>query len=113
MFIVSKIRNRLIQVVSESGYPLGSGDQLKNLTPEQLHQIHQYFQRPKFFILGHPRSGTTLLGRLIGLHPEVYCNWNARFFNWDGLVARGYSEDDVEKIMGRNLLRVFREVWGN
>lgn len=88
MFIVSKMRNRLIQAVSESGYPLGSGDQLKQLTPEQLHQIHQYFQRPKFFILGYPRSGTTLLGRLIGLHPEVYCNWNARFFNWDGLVAR-------------------------
>jgi membrane dipeptidase len=32
---------------------------------------------------------------------------------WDGLLARGYSEGDVEKIMGRNLLRVFREVWGN
>ena len=31
---------------------------------------------------------------------------------WDGLVERGFSEDEVEKIMGRNLLRVFREIWG-
>lgn len=88
MFIASKIKNRLIRAVSESGAPLGSGFQLSILTPEQLNQIRQYFKRPKFFILGHPRSGTTLLGRLIRLHPEVHCNWNARFFNWDGLVAR-------------------------
>lgn len=31
---------------------------------------------------------------------------------WDGIVGRGYSEDDVEKVLGRNLLRVFRAVWG-
>jgi membrane dipeptidase len=27
-----------------------------------------------------------------------------------GLVARGYSEDDIEKILGRNFLRVFEEI---
>jgi membrane dipeptidase len=31
---------------------------------------------------------------------------------WDGLVARGYSEDDVEKIMGTNLYRLYGEVIG-
>jgi membrane dipeptidase len=31
---------------------------------------------------------------------------------WDGLVARRYSEDDVERIMGGNLLRLYREVVG-
>ena len=31
---------------------------------------------------------------------------------WDGLVRRGLREDAVEKIMGENLLRVYREVWG-
>ncbi|MGD2071020.1 MAG: membrane dipeptidase [Gemmatimonadota bacterium] len=31
---------------------------------------------------------------------------------WDGLVGRGYSEDDVERIMGRNLYRLYREVLG-
>jgi len=29
-----------------------------------------------------------------------------------GLVARGYSDEDIQKIIGLNFLRVFREVWG-
>ena len=28
------------------------------------------------------------------------------------LVARGYSHDDVRKVIGGNWMRVFREVWG-
>lgn len=31
---------------------------------------------------------------------------------WDGLVERGYGETDVERIMGRNLLRLYGEVLG-
>ncbi len=31
---------------------------------------------------------------------------------WDGLVQRGYSEDQVEKIMGLNLLRLYTDVVG-
>lgn len=31
---------------------------------------------------------------------------------WDGLVGRGYSEDDVERIMGDNLYRLYGEVIG-
>lgn len=29
----------------------------------------------------------------------------------EGLVSRGFSEDDIKKILGANFLRVFREVW--
>jgi len=29
-----------------------------------------------------------------------------------GLVARGYSDDAIRKILGGNFLRVFRQVWG-
>ncbi len=28
-----------------------------------------------------------------------------------GLLARGYSETDIRKIIGQNFLRLFREVW--
>lgn len=28
-----------------------------------------------------------------------------------GLVARGFSDSDIERVLGLNLLRVFREVW--
>ena len=31
---------------------------------------------------------------------------------WDGLSARGHSEDDVEKIMGTNLYRLYADVIG-
>ena len=31
---------------------------------------------------------------------------------WDGLVSRGYSEDQVERIMGQNLYRLYAEVIG-
>jgi membrane dipeptidase len=31
---------------------------------------------------------------------------------WDGIAGRGYSEDDVEKIMGLNQYRLYRDVIG-
>ncbi len=31
---------------------------------------------------------------------------------WDGIAARGHSQDDVEKIMGRNLYRLYADVIG-
>ncbi|MGA2785644.1 MAG: membrane dipeptidase [Candidatus Bathyarchaeia archaeon] len=30
----------------------------------------------------------------------------------EALVARGYSDQDVQKILGGNFLRVFERVWG-
>ena len=30
----------------------------------------------------------------------------------EAMRKRGFSASDVEKILGGNLLRVFREVWG-
>jgi len=29
-----------------------------------------------------------------------------------GLITRGYSDQDIEKILGLNFMRVFKEVWG-
>ena len=50
------------------------------LTEQELAEVRQFFPREKFFIYGHARSGTTLLARLIRLHPEIHCNWQAHFF---------------------------------
>jgi len=30
----------------------------------------------------------------------------------EGLLARGYTREDVKKIMGGNWMRLYREVWG-
>ena len=29
----------------------------------------------------------------------------------EGLVKRGYSDEEIEVILGKNFLRVFKEVW--
>src|SRR5512143_2955962 len=50
------------------------------ITPEEVAEVRQFFPREKFFIFGHARSGTTLLMRLVRLHPEVHCNYQAHFF---------------------------------
>ncbi|MCX6067650.1 MAG: sulfotransferase [Chloroflexi bacterium] len=50
------------------------------ITAEEVAEIKQFFPREKSFILGHARSGTTILMRLARLHPEVHCNYQAHFF---------------------------------
>ncbi len=50
------------------------------ITAEEVAEMKQFFPREKFFIMGHARSGTTILMRLTRLHPEVHCNYQAHFF---------------------------------
>jgi LPS sulfotransferase NodH len=50
------------------------------ITAEEVAEIKQFFPREKFFLMGHARSGTTILTRLTRLHPEVHCNYQAHFF---------------------------------
>jgi LPS sulfotransferase NodH len=54
--------------------------ELPAITPEEVAEVRRFFPMDKFFIFGHARSGTTLLARLVRLHPEVHCNWQAHFF---------------------------------
>lgn len=77
----------LITRVKKAARILLKGDSRKKkrnpipaITPEEVAEIKGFFRREKFFIFGHARSGTTLLARLVRLHPEVYCNWQAHFF---------------------------------
>lgn len=61
------------------------------ITPEEVAEIKEFFPLDKFFIFGHARSGTTLLTRLVRLHPQVHCNYQGHFFTraplLEGLVA--------------------------
>lgn len=50
------------------------------ITADEVAEARQFFPREKFFIFGHARSGTTLLMRLVRLHPEVHCSYQAHFF---------------------------------
>lgn len=50
------------------------------ITPEEVAEAREFFPLDKFFIFGHARSGTTLLTRLIRLHPDIHCNYQGHFF---------------------------------
>ncbi|MBU0511986.1 MAG: sulfotransferase [Chloroflexi bacterium] len=54
--------------------------EIPSITPEEVAEAREFFPLDKFFIFGHARSGTTLLTRLIRLHPDVHCNYQGHFF---------------------------------
>ncbi|MBA4419971.1 MAG: hypothetical protein C0391_02375 [Anaerolinea sp.] len=66
------------------------------ITPEEVAEVRVFFQREKFFIFGHARSGTTLLARLVRLHPEVHCNWQAHFFTRKPFLKSLVVDPEVE-----------------
>jgi LPS sulfotransferase NodH len=71
------------------------------ITPEELAEIKQFFPREKFFILGHARSGTTLLMRLLRLHDEVHCNYQAHFFSRKPMLKSLVDSPDAEEWLAR------------
>ncbi len=68
---------------------------------EEVAEIRQFFPREKFFILGHARSGTTLLMRLARLHPEVHCNYQAHFFTRQPLLKSLVNTPEAEEWLAR------------
>ncbi|MBI5945499.1 MAG: sulfotransferase [Chloroflexi bacterium] len=71
------------------------------ITPDEVAEIKQFFPREKFFILGHARSGTTLLMRLARLHPEVHCNYQAHFFTRKPLLKSLVDSAEIEEWLTR------------
>ncbi|NOH00709.1 MAG: hypothetical protein HND47_01390 [Chloroflexi bacterium] len=71
------------------------------ITSEELAQIRQFFPREKFFIFGHARSGTTLLMRLLRLHPDVHCNYQAHFFTRKPLLKSLVDSAEIEEWLAR------------
>ncbi|MEN8173693.1 MAG: sulfotransferase [Chloroflexota bacterium] len=65
------------------------------LTPDETAEARQFFPLEKFFVFGHARSGTTLLARLIRLHPDVHCNWQAHFFSRSPLLESLVSSPEA------------------
>jgi hypothetical protein len=67
------------------------------ISAEEVVEAKLFFPMTKFFIYGHARSGTTLLARLIRLHPQVHCNWQAHFFTRAPMLKSLVSDPEVEK----------------
>lgn len=84
------------------GEPKSKGrNPIPAITPEEVAEIKQFFPREKFFILGHARSGTTLLMRLARLHPEVHCNYQAHFFTRKPLLKSLVDSAEIEEWLTR------------
>ena len=75
--------------------------QIPAIAPEEVAEIKQFFPREKFFIFGHARSGTTLLTRLVRLHPEVHCNYQAHFFTRRPLLKSLVDSPEAEEWLKR------------
>ena len=71
------------------------------VTADEVAEIRQFFPRDKFFIFGHARSGTTLLMRLIRLHPDVHCNYQAHFFTRQPLLKSLVNTPEAEEWLTR------------
>jgi hypothetical protein len=74
---------------------------IPQITIQDVAEMKKFFPRDKFFIFGHARSGTTLLMRLIRLHPEVYCSYQAHFFTRRPLLKSLVDTPEAEEWLKR------------
>jgi len=70
-------------------------ENIPDISLEEIAEIKQFFPLDKFFIFGHARSGTTLLARLIRVHPEIHCNWQGHFFTRQPFLQSLVSNPEV------------------
>jgi hypothetical protein len=86
-----KLAGRVLLKGDVADRPRRSSADIPALSAEEAAEARLFFPLDKFFIFGHARSGTTLLTRLVRLHPKVHCNYQAHFFTrsplLEGLVA--------------------------
>jgi hypothetical protein len=75
---------------------LDPGEGLRTITEEEIQQVKVFFPRPKYFVFGHARSGTTLLARLLRVHPEVHCNWQTHFFTREPFLEDLVAAPEVQ-----------------
>lgn len=71
------------------------------ITLEEVAEAKVFFPMGKFFIFGHARSGTTLLTRLIRVHPQVHCNYQGHFFSRAPLLEALVQDEEVSAWLAR------------
>jgi len=100
---------RIIRRVNQAAKVLLTGnlgdtkrEEIPAINIEEVAEAKQFFPMEKFFIFGHARSGTTLLTRLVRLHPEVHCNYQAHFFSRPPLLEALVEDIEVGKWFSRS-----------
>jgi len=100
MDIITRIK-KAARILLKGDPRKGNRNPIPAITSEEVAEIKQFFPREKFFILGHARSGTTLLMRLARLHPEVHCNYQAHFFTRRPLLKSLVDTPEAEEWLTR------------
>jgi len=82
--------------------PTQGRGEIPSISLEEVAEAREFFPLDKFFIYGHARSGTTLLTRLIRLHPEVHCNYQGHFFTRQPTLEALVDSYEIERWLTRN-----------
>ncbi len=88
--------------ISQSAHRKIPAKPVPPISPDEVAEAKTFFPMEKFFIFGHARSGTTMLTRLIRLHPEVHCNYQAHFFTRQPLLESLVTSVEVGEWLSRN-----------
>lgn len=106
--MMPNILTRIIRRLSLTWHVLLHGGRLPQpreripvISSQEIEEVRQLFPLDKFFIFGYARSGTTILARLIRVHPDVHCNWQAHFFTRRPLLRSLVNDVEVEKWLSR------------
>ena len=97
---MNRISRALRLLLTGRDQPAGQRE-IPPISPEEVAEARRFFPMTKFFIFGHARSGTTLLARLVRLHPDVHCNYQAHFFTRPPLLSGMLADQRFEDWLAR------------
>jgi hypothetical protein len=98
------IKHRLVSAMRAfrgTAVPVNARREIPAISPEEVAEARNFFPLEKFFIFGHARSGTTMLTRLVRLHPQVHCNYQAHFFTRPPLLESLVASEEAGEWLGR------------
>jgi hypothetical protein len=90
-----------LQALRKDALPGKAYREIPSITDEEIAEAKAFFPLEKFFIFGHARSGTTVLARLMRLHPEVHCNYQAHFFTRSPLLEGLVRDEEIGSWLSR------------
>ncbi len=90
-----------LKLIATGQLPARKLPEIPALSAEEVAEARSFFPLDKFFIFGHARSGTTMLVRLVRLHPQVHCNYQAHFFTRPPLLQSLVADPDVRQWLAR------------
>ena len=109
LYSMGKMVNRIIRRLNKTTRVFLTGNmgssyqrEIPEINQEEIAEAKDFFPMEKFFIFGHARSGTTLLTRLVRLHPDVHCNYQAHFFTRPPLLEGLVTDEEVGKWLTRS-----------